>query len=119
MVHRLVHYLCLRKSHKQHIVVLRMVVFRPFTSEVIVAKVKSSDEDGIRCLSSPRNTSISLMAGNSDHGLLRRPFHPDSISSSTICVVRLKYTYFSTSCFYFFQKVTQTSVLTSGYLIHH
>jgi len=26
-----------------------MVVFRPFISEVIVAKVKSSDEDGIRC----------------------------------------------------------------------
>lgn len=25
-----------------------MVVFRPFTSEVIIAKVKSSDEDGIR-----------------------------------------------------------------------
>ncbi|KAJ3573846.1 hypothetical protein NP233_g2164 [Leucocoprinus birnbaumii] len=29
-------------------VVFRMVVFRPFISEVIVAKVKSSDEDGIR-----------------------------------------------------------------------
>ncbi|KIL62118.1 hypothetical protein M378DRAFT_129227, partial [Amanita muscaria Koide BX008] len=29
-------------------VVFRIVVFRPFTSEVIVAKVKSSDEDGIR-----------------------------------------------------------------------
>ena len=29
-------------------VVFRMVVFRPFASEVIVAKVKSSDEDGIR-----------------------------------------------------------------------
>ncbi|KIK04316.1 hypothetical protein K443DRAFT_51245, partial [Laccaria amethystina LaAM-08-1] len=29
-------------------VVFRMVVFRPFTSEVVVAKVKSSDEDGIR-----------------------------------------------------------------------
>jgi len=26
----------------------RIVVFRPFTSEVIIAKVKSSDEDGIR-----------------------------------------------------------------------
>ena len=26
-----------------------MVVFRPFTSEVVIAKVKSSDEDGIRC----------------------------------------------------------------------
>lgn len=34
----------------EFIVVFRMVVFRPFTSEVIVAKVKSSDENGIRCL---------------------------------------------------------------------
>ena len=30
-------------------VVFRLVVFRPFASEVILAKVKSSDEDGIRC----------------------------------------------------------------------
>ena len=30
--------------------VFRMVVFRPFTSEVVIAKVKSSDEDGIRCM---------------------------------------------------------------------
>lgn len=30
-------------------VVLRLVVFRPFASEVILAKVKSSDEEGIRC----------------------------------------------------------------------
>ncbi|KDR81078.1 hypothetical protein GALMADRAFT_241694 [Galerina marginata CBS 339.88] len=29
-------------------VVFRLVVFRPFTSEVIIAKVKSSDEEGIR-----------------------------------------------------------------------
>ncbi|KAJ2913672.1 hypothetical protein MD484_g6738, partial [Candolleomyces efflorescens] len=29
-------------------VTFRMVVFRPFVSEVVVAKVKSSDEDGIR-----------------------------------------------------------------------
>ncbi|EIN06234.1 hypothetical protein PUNSTDRAFT_106452 [Punctularia strigosozonata HHB-11173 SS5] len=29
-------------------VVFRLVVFRPFASEVILAKVKSSDEDGIR-----------------------------------------------------------------------
>ncbi|KAF8159194.1 polymerase III polypeptide H [Crassisporium funariophilum] len=29
-------------------VVFRMVVFRPFTSEVLIAKVKSSDEEGIR-----------------------------------------------------------------------
>ena len=35
-----------------------MVVFRPFASEVILAKVKSSDEDGVRrtslCLSQPQ-----------------------------------------------------------------
>ncbi|KAF9442246.1 hypothetical protein P691DRAFT_739126 [Macrolepiota fuliginosa MF-IS2] len=29
-------------------VVFRMVIFRPFISEVVIAKVKSSDEDGIR-----------------------------------------------------------------------
>jgi len=29
-------------------VVFRLVVFRPFTSEVVIAKVKSSDEEGIR-----------------------------------------------------------------------
>lgn len=29
-------------------VTFRMVVFRPFVSEVVLAKVKSSDEDGIR-----------------------------------------------------------------------
>ena len=30
-------------------VVFRLVVFRPFASEVLLARVKSSDEDGIRC----------------------------------------------------------------------
>ena len=30
------------------VVTFRMVVFRPFVSEVVLAKVKSSDEDGIR-----------------------------------------------------------------------
>lgn len=30
------------------VVTFRMVVFRPFVSEVLLAKVKSSDEDGIR-----------------------------------------------------------------------
>jgi DNA-directed RNA polymerase subunit E'/Rpb7 len=42
------------------VVVFRLVVFRPFTSEVIVAKVKSSDEDGIRrtfSFANPRGTS--------------------------------------------------------------
>ena len=33
------------------LVVFRLVVFRPFISEVILAKVKSSDEDGIRSMS--------------------------------------------------------------------
>jgi DNA-directed RNA polymerase III subunit RPC8 len=31
-----------------HIVVFRLTVFRPFSSEVLLAKVKSSDEDGIQ-----------------------------------------------------------------------
>jgi DNA-directed RNA polymerase III subunit RPC8 len=38
-------------TNGKYAVVFRMVVFRPFTSEVVVAKVKSSDEDGIRCTS--------------------------------------------------------------------
>lgn len=44
------------------LVVFRMVVFRPFTSEVIVAKVKSSDEDGIRGKYFP--SSFSLPSNN-------------------------------------------------------
>ena len=36
------------KKKKKNLVVFRLVVFRPFTSEVIIAKVKSSDQDGIR-----------------------------------------------------------------------
>lgn len=36
------------RSDTRLTVVFRLVVFRPFTSEVILAKVKSSDEDGIR-----------------------------------------------------------------------
>ena len=45
---------------KEYIVVFRMAVFRPFTSEVVIAKVKSSDEDGIRCtsLSFPSNPPL-------------------------------------------------------------
>lgn len=31
------------------VVVFRLVTFRPFRSEVILAKVKSSGEDAIRC----------------------------------------------------------------------
>ena len=34
-------------------VVFRLAVFRPFPSEVILAKVKSSDEEGVRCTSNP------------------------------------------------------------------
>lgn len=40
---------CLRHTNA-HTVVFRLVVFRPFPSEVILARVKSSDEDGIRCM---------------------------------------------------------------------
>ena len=38
----------LERKLKPFLVVFRLVVFRPFTSEVIIAKVKSSDEDGVR-----------------------------------------------------------------------
>lgn len=31
-------------------VIFRLTVFRPFPSEVILARVKSSDEDGIQCV---------------------------------------------------------------------
>jgi DNA-directed RNA polymerase III subunit RPC8 len=45
-------WLSSRFSSPEHefvsIVTFRMVVFRPFVSEVVLAKVKSSDEDGIR-----------------------------------------------------------------------
>jgi DNA-directed RNA polymerase subunit E'/Rpb7 len=37
-----------RVIHSFSTVVFRLVVFRPFASEVILAKVKSSDEEGIR-----------------------------------------------------------------------
>jgi len=53
-----------RKANCYIVVVFRLVVFRPFISEVVVAKVKSSDEDGIRC------TFSSL---DPKHLLTRRP----------------------------------------------
>jgi hypothetical protein len=44
--------ICIRKANALFLsafsVVFRMVVFRPFSGEVILGKVKSSDEDGIR-----------------------------------------------------------------------
>ena len=47
----------------ERIVVFRMVVFRPFTSEVVIAKVKSSDEDGIRCTSFfPSNRPLTTLS---------------------------------------------------------
>lgn len=36
------------------IVVFRLTVFRPFPTEVILAKVKSSDENGIQCAGPPK-----------------------------------------------------------------
>ena len=38
----------LMRTERRCVVVFRLVVFRPFTSEVVLGKVKSSDEDGIR-----------------------------------------------------------------------
>ena len=49
-------------------VVFRMVVFRPFVSEVIVAKVKSSDQEGIR-----RESAICV------DGLISTLTSPDSV----------------------------------------
>ena len=43
------------------VAVFRMVVFRLFTSEVVIAKVKSSDDNGIRC-TSPSFLSNQLLA---------------------------------------------------------
>lgn len=37
-----------QKNYQLLLVIFRLVVFRPFPSEVILAKVKSSDEDGVR-----------------------------------------------------------------------
>lgn len=55
------------------LVVFRMVVFRPFASEVILAKVKSSDEDGIRRTSCTELYAwLSLCRGFSNCGLFRR-----------------------------------------------
>lgn len=39
----------------------RLVVFRPFISEVLVGKVKSQDEDGIRGRYTPNTTARLLM----------------------------------------------------------
>lgn len=63
-----------------------MVVFRPFASEVILAKVKSSDEDGIRCMDA---TSFSFTNTNctSERRIFWRHLCTSSISTSTISLV--------------------------------
>lgn len=72
-------------------VVFRMVVFRPFASEVILARVKSSDEDGIRCTFT---TSISMSLPEqvflifSICWILRRYVHPNPLPSTTLRIVR-------------------------------
>lgn len=40
--------LCTINFHFPHVVTFRLLVFKPFSSEVVLAKVKSSDEEGIR-----------------------------------------------------------------------
>jgi len=69
----------------------RMVVFRPFTSEVVVAKVKSSDEDGIRCMSlffcSQSTAYYPVVYSNGR--ILRRHVYTSRVSPSTIRIVRL------------------------------
>ena len=60
-----VRYLCLYYKIKANtnfkVAVFRMVIFRPFISEVVVAKVKSSDEDGIRCSCMTTSGLLSLL----------------------------------------------------------
>src|SRR5882757_6605020 len=54
------------------LVVFRLVVFRPFTSEVVMAKVKSSDEDGIRRVLLFQLFCMSIK-------VLTRPFFPVTV----------------------------------------
>lgn len=71
-------------------VVFRMVVFRPFASEVIVAKVKSSDQESIRRASAHRLCFISLISPDphSNCRILRRHLHPCFVSAPTQRLVR-------------------------------
>ena len=54
----------LTREFSSFIVTFRMIVFRPFVSEVLLAKVKSSDEDGIR------STFLSILSTPTHHFLL-------------------------------------------------
>jgi len=54
------------------IVTFRMVVFRPFVSEVILAKVKSSDEDGIRRMFASRILSTQITHVSHSFGWILR-----------------------------------------------
>ena len=78
--------------------VFRLVVFRPFTSEVIIAKVKSSDEDGVRrkfltlyYVKSPNESSFF-----SHCWFLRRHIHSYCFLASTkriVCLSRFSHHY--------------------------
>lgn len=78
---------CWGGIYRPRAVVFRLVVFRPFPSEVILAKVKSSDEDGIRrtCLKKLRMTPLSQVC--SERRLLRRHLCAPCLPSHTYCVV--------------------------------
>lgn len=66
-----------------------MAVFRPFTSEVIVAKVKSSDEDGIRRMSLiTKPLFFEPPIPFSNCRILRRHIHPSILPPPTNSIVR-------------------------------
>jgi DNA-directed RNA polymerase subunit E'/Rpb7 len=71
-------------------VLFRLVVFRPFISEVIFGKVKSSSEDGIRGSSSGSESSL-FDAKDSHSWFLRRHPHPSHILTHTLCIVSSVY----------------------------
>jgi DNA-directed RNA polymerase subunit E'/Rpb7 len=56
---------------------IRLAVFRPFSSEVIIAKVKSLDEDGIRHAFFFRKTLLCVKSSN------KLKFQSLSVSSTT------------------------------------
>jgi hypothetical protein len=73
---------------KLFIVVFRMVVFRPFVSEVIIAKVKSSDEEGIRrafCLC--HEGMKTYLTPPSFRQLFRRPLYSSCLPPTTHSIV--------------------------------
>ena len=69
-------------------------MFRPFVSEVILAKVKSSDEDGIRrMLVWLPIVSYLIFVPRSFGWVLRRYVHSINLPPRTVRLVRLSFYY--------------------------